>query len=154
MNQFHQKHSFASKLKQYTFLDFVGFARCWDDLKGLYCNKWWRVIEPSCKYLQHYCYEKQFSSAREKLDTIKKNYGDTSKMCSVNSRINHHCNLGKPSKKKTSKLWTLSKPWGGEVWARTNFFPIWMFGHIFNGEGGQNPLSKVVFEKKFDFLLL
>ena len=29
-----------------------------------------------------------------------------------------------------------------------------MFGHIFNGEGGQNPLSKVVFEKKFVVLLL
>ena len=29
-----------------------------------------------------------------------------------------------------------------------------MFGHIFNGEGGQNPQSKVVFEKKFVVLLL
>ena len=42
----------------------------------------------------------------------------------------------------------------GEVWVSTNFFPLLMFGHIFNGEGGQSPLSKVVFEKKFVVLLL
>ena len=29
-----------------------------------------------------------------------------------------------------------------------------MFGYIYNGEGGQNPLSKVAFEKKFVLLLL
>ena len=62
--------------------------------------------------------------------------------------------VGKPSKKKLPSCGHCPNHGGGEVWASTNFFPLWMFGHIFNGEGGQSSLSKVVFEKKFVFLLL
>ena len=73
---------------------------------------------------------------------------------SFNQNETQYKNLGNPSKKNNFQTLDIVQTMGGEVWARTNFFPICMFGHIFNGEGGQNPLSKVDFEKKFVLLLL
>ena len=45
-------------------------------------------------------------------------------LCFVNDHIYYIKHwLGKQSKKKTSKLWTLSKPWGGRSEQGQTFFP-------------------------------
>ena len=58
--------------------------------------------------------------------------------------------LGEPSKKKTTKLWTLSKHGGGVSGPAKLFFEK-RYGHVLRGEGGQRASSKVVFCKKVCF---
>ena len=52
--------------------------------------------------------------------------------------------VGKPSKKKNFQTVDIVQTMGGEVWASTNFFPLWMFVHIFNGEGVRTLWKKFV----------
>ena len=68
--------------------------------------------------------------------------------------LTHNFQIREAIEKKNFQTLDIVQTMGGEVWASTNFFLLWMFGHIFNGEGGQSPLSKVVFEKKVGLLLL